>query len=130
MPISCLQDGTGHPDHAKFCMECGRPLRGVRPGDARPQAQWEYSEVVVPLGAVGQTMHAALQLAMEHYRQALAEHLPRAAADGWEPDGPTDRDFLMSHGRVRSRISAALIPPFEFRSATLTFKRRAQAQPP
>lgn len=28
MAIYCIRDGTQHPDTAKYCMECGQPLRG------------------------------------------------------------------------------------------------------
>ena len=103
MPISCPHDGTEHPDHARFCILCGRPLPRANGASASvenasraretvtapdsPPPQWEYLDVVVQLDAVAQTMHAAIQLAIERYRQALSSQLTLAVEAGWEPDG-------------------------------------------
>ena len=41
----CMSCGTELPEHAKFCLECGRPTRPGTPTE-REGPRWEYCEIV------------------------------------------------------------------------------------
>jgi hypothetical protein len=70
MALACAVDGTEHPETAKFCMACGRPL-AAPPAAAAGEEQWVYAERTIPLHVSGSSLHHALVAAMAAYDQGL-----------------------------------------------------------
>lgn len=96
MTIFCTQDGIQHPDSARYCMGCGRPLRpGVVRSVARSAAsaprRWEYMDVDVKLGVRRPKQAAAV----------ILDTLNRLGREGWEADQPTDIATASATGRVK-----------------------------
>ncbi|GEM_PF-6940529 len=102
MAIFCTACGTQHPDAARFCMQCGQPMRpgvsAIRPNSeisairphpgapaVRPQraARFEYQNLVVSFPEIEDYAPNLLPLA----DAAVLSALHRAGAEGWQADG-------------------------------------------
>ncbi len=73
---------------------------------------WEYRDLVVPLGVVWtitarghlsdpREEEAGRREVRARYDAIVGEHLARAAAEGWEPEHPTDFEAVSAAGRLK-----------------------------
>jgi hypothetical protein len=81
--------------------------------------RWEYKDVVIPLNIFcfgGWTP--------KHLRPAdeiILPYIQRAAAEGWQPEGPTSAGELMARNQI------AIVGVGTLKSATIRFKRLVSA---
>jgi len=94
MTVACPVDKTQHPDRARFCMTCGRPLSedAVKLNTAR----WERKELSVRLG-----FSASKPIDVARFDKVVQEALDRARKDGWTPEEETDYESLAEAKRIR-----------------------------
>ena len=134
MAIYCSDDETQHPDTAKVCMQCGRPLRGQSTAAADvARTQWEYRDEVVSLDFT--EVYPPIPLVRGRSRKSpggtlSAERIVAAlnglGRDGWQPDHPTDLSWLMAEGRVACEDERAWkgeVKSRTYKSVTLRLKR-------
>ena len=96
-------------------------------GTGRPP-RWEYKDVLIYLN-LSTSDFPDRRLLERRFEGILDRRLRQAAADGWEPDGPTGWDALRAAGRISRRqtspFSARGIfqPAYVYEYATVRLRR-------
>ncbi len=113
MTIYCTQDGTSHPDGAKYCMKCGHPLHGdTRPSrierkelEFKPGNGWGFT-LKLPQHLnreINQLRKNPLRVALATNRDLLQEvtvAVGDAFKTGWEPEAVIDLNELYNAGII------------------------------
>jgi hypothetical protein len=71
MAIYCMQCGKELPNDARFCLNCGKPVKDVPSSNIQQESRWEYCEIVCKVaGFLGLKSYFVAQAASSRGRYA------------------------------------------------------------